>query len=228
MIDDKNSIVINFDTHSDMVMTGKQGVKELLHPTQKSNSVISGENELEKTRQSLNDNLHHVLIAPHLVSGVLTSFDSNSVSFKLEDQFALQKKVSDYFGNDIVLECYKHDNEYPTYKTKGDTIIGEQKVNCALHPKGFQFDKLYEIDINLTFEIHPELDKDGKSLKASFGDIQSTQISVHDKKMEIDTTVFDKMDKPAMMAFNPFAQELDFPFNFDPEMFGMTISKYLY
>lgn len=160
-----------------------------------------GEKALTITKAQLNDNKHHILIAPHLVSGILTNYDSNSVTFKLEDQKKLQQKVHDYFGKDVEFECYKHENQYPEYQAKQDAIVGNQKVKCALHPKGAKFDKLYEIDLDLTFEIHPEVDKDGKSLKAQFGDIQVTQIAAHDKKMEIQTTVSDRMEAMPMMDF---------------------------
>ena len=218
-INQKGAVSIDYNTHSDMLSTNRQGVMELLHPTQKSAGVIDGENQLEITKGQLNDNKHHMLIAPHLISGVLSTFDNNQVSFKLEDQKDLQKKVNEYFGNDIEIECYKHEHEMPQYHTENDAIIGEQKIVCSLHPKGLKSDSLYEIDVNLDFAIHPELDEDGESLKASFGEIQATEISVHEGKMEISTSLSDKMDDMAMaMQFDPFMNELMFPFSIEELM----------
>jgi hypothetical protein len=220
-VGENQAVRIDFDTHADMTTPSKQGIKEMLvHNPEKSAGILKGENDLESTRSALNDNKHHMLIAPHLISGLLTSFDNNAVSFKLEDQTELQQKVSQYFGKDIELECYKHENEYPEYHVENDKIVGEQKIQCSLHPKGFKFEPLFNIDLNLIFDIHPEVDKDGKTLKASFGDIQMTSIAMHDKKLEIETKVSDKMETSAWQLPG-LTSELNFPFPFNAEVMKM-------
>lgn len=91
--------------------------------------------------------------------------------------------------------------------------MGKQSVTCSLYPKGFQFEPLYSIDLNLGFTIHPELDSDGKSLKAEFGEIQTTDISVHDdKRVEINTNLYDKQPKNIWSPFVMPIAEIDLPF----------------
>jgi len=199
---DRNSLIVDFDTKSNLVGSNSRSVKDSLRSGSRFLQK-SSENQLEMTRASINDDKHHVLIAPHMVSGVLANLGSGVTSYKLEDQANLQSKVKKYFGNDVELECSPHENEYPTYKASGNTIIGEQMVKCSLHPRGFKFDSLFDIDLKLNFHIHPEVDQDGKSLKAEFGKIQATQISTHDKRMEVQTTLSDKMDQRQMMPFAP-------------------------
>jgi len=216
MIGGDNSVRIDYDMHTDMIQKSKQGIKDLLvHPNFKSQGVIEGEKALENTRSALIDGKHHVLIAPHLVSGVMSNFDDSGVSFKLGGQTKLQDKVKQYFGSQIQFDCAKHENDTPEYHVEKETIVGKQKVSCSLYPVGFEFEPLYQIDLNLVFTIHPELDSDGKSLKAEFGDIQTTDISVHDKRMEVNTNIYDKMEAPPMMFFDPFQgfiAEMDLPF----------------
>lgn len=102
MVGEDESIRVDYDMHSDMVQMSKKGIKDfLVHPTSKSPGVIQGENALEDTRASLIDNKHHILIAPHLVSGLMANFDNNVVSFKLGGQEKLQDQIQQYFGSEI-------------------------------------------------------------------------------------------------------------------------------
>jgi len=210
------NVIVDFDTSASLVKNqgriGERLQSYLKDVTQKSQSLIESERQLERTRSELKDNKHHVLIAPHLVSGVLSNIDNDIVSYKLEDQANLQKKVKEYFGNDVELECYNHENEYPQYRSKDDAIIGEQTIKCSLHPKGYNFDPLYEIDVKLNFNIHPKVDSDGKSLKAEFGSIQATSINTHDKRMEVQATLSDRMDMDTYKQFDPFGNDMILPF----------------
>jgi hypothetical protein len=208
IIGDK-SIRIDFDTHVDMVKSSGKGVKDLLmHSVVKSGRALSGEKALENTRSLLNDDKHHFLIAPHVVSGLFHNFDNGAYTLKLAEQTKLQQKVSQHFGKDIGLECYKHFNTYPEYSVQNDKIVGEQKVQCSLYQRGFKFEPLFDIDVNLLFNIHPEVGKDGRTLKASFGDIQATSIAMHDRKLELETKVSDTLKQAVYKIQDKDSQKL--------------------
>ena len=149
------------------------------------------------------------MIAPHLVKALISNFDPKLISFKLEDQTKLQQQVNKYFGGDVELECYPHENEFPEYRSSNNAITGDQKVKCSLHRKGNRQESIFDIDLRLNFEIHPEVDKDGKTVKAEFGSIQTTEINQHEKNMEIKTTLSDKMQP---MNFNPASFDFNLPF----------------
>jgi hypothetical protein len=230
-IGSNKSIIIDFETSSNIVQLGgsvSERLENNLKDTKKkSPKLIDGEIQLQRTRESLNDNKHHVLIASHLVGGVISNIGSEMTAFKLEDQEKLQQTVREYFGNDIVLECSNHDNEYPSYRSQNDAIVGEQTVKCSLHPRGYKLDTLYEIDLKLNFNIHPKVDKDGKSLKAEFGNIQATSINTHDRRMEIQASLSDKMDEEAYRQFDPFNNDKFLPFlmnnqRYDIQSNGLT------
>lgn len=146
------------------------------------------------------------------MSGLLNNFDQKEISFKLGGQTKLQEKVKQYFGSEIQFDCTKHENEFPEYHVEKDNIVGEQKIKCSLHPKGYDFEPLYEIDLNLAFTINPKVDSDGKSLKAEFEEVEITEISVHDK-MEVNIHLYDNNTESQNMWGMPggFMMEFDFP-----------------
>lgn len=189
------TIVVDYDTKSEFVRRS-ENISEKVSQNMKREGNNEN-NELVGVRGDLTK--HHVFIAPHLVSGVMHNLDLDQTSFKISDQAKLQEQVRNYFGSDIELECYNHESEFPEYKNENDAIVGKQTVKCSLHPKGQKFDSLYDIDLKLNFNIHPQVTKDGKSLKAEFGNIQATSLNVHDKRMEISTTISDGEDDLAVM-----------------------------
>ena len=150
-----------------------------------------------------------MLIAPHLVKALISNFDPKVTSFKLENQAGLQEQVKNYFGSDVELECYPHENEFPEYRSANNVITGDQKIKCSIHPKGNRQESIFDIDLRLNFNIHPEVGKDGKTLKGEFGSIQTTEINHHDKNMEIKTTLSDKMEP---MVFNQANFDFNMPF----------------
>ena len=173
--------------------------------------------EIENAQKDLSNlkrdlDRHHVFISKHGVNHILQEVGLSSTSYKLSEQENLQKKVRDYFGSDVVLECYNHEGETPEYTSKEDTIEGKQKVVCSLHPKGQSFDPLYQIDLQLNFNIHPKVDEDGKSLKAEFGTIQATSINTHNKKLEIVSEISDKAEDDIALQMDPFGFEMLIPF----------------
>ena len=186
---DDKTFVVDYDTKSNLISSGKR-VSERLQNSLKD--IRYDQSELEMIKSDLRK--HHIFIAPNAIRSVTNNLDLSDTSFKLSKQKKVQDKVKEYFGSDVELECYNHENDLPQYRSDNDTITGEQIVKCVLHPKGQGFDPLFEIDLNFTFTIHPTLDEDGKSLKAEFGKIQATYINTHDKKVEIATQISDKLD----------------------------------
>lgn len=157
-------------------------------------------NKIQHAQHDINDDKIHYLIAPELFSKVFFSgspltasrptLDSDILANLLDKN--LDSKVEKYFGDKVKFSWKPNQNE-PKLIGKNKQIVGTYVIRCTLDTIKPSEEPLYEIDINFEFTINPEVTKDGKSLKAKFGEFQSTDFDFDNKgRAQVNTRISDK------------------------------------
>ena len=130
---------------------------------------------LEHVQHQISDDKTHFLLSPESFYNSIVKTGKDSTSQMDVDLIAkllhqdLKPKVDDHFGSKAKLEC-KPQSEEPKLSGKNDAIVGTFTIVCRLDSDDKSQEPLYEIDLDLEFTIHPEVNSDGKSLKGMFFD----------------------------------------------------------
>lgn len=157
-------------------------------------------NKIQHAQHEIKDDKIHYLIAPELFSKVFLSAGPIAGSHSTSDTEILANlldrnldtKVEKYFGDQVKFSCKPTSTE-PKLIGKNQQIVGSYVIRCALETLKPSDEPIYELDVNFEFTINPEVTEDGKSLRAKFGEFQSTNFNLNsNKKAQIEAKVSDK------------------------------------